>query len=203
MPSKYLLTTESTHLYSVAQTGTGIPAARLMIHAMAVSSKTPSISISISSGVCRIPRLTMSTEAPAGGCEDFKRSKTAPVNAIESAAAPMRARVTPSCSMLGWSSKPKIASDKAPARTATRCPIRVLRGLAPGPSGYSKNKNAVGPRIGKSRGSLKRYAASPLTARASRQPTKLYSASPPGAEALDEPLAKTAVALLAHPRMPL
>jgi hypothetical protein len=116
-----------------------------MSHATTVSIKTPSIGIIISIGACNSPRLTMSTEAPTGGCEDFKRSKTAPVNAIESAAAPIRARVTPSCGMLGWSSRPKIASERAPARTATRCPIRVLRGLAPAPSGYSKNKNAVGP----------------------------------------------------------
>ena len=141
----------------------------------------------------------MSTEAPAGGCEDLKRSKIAPVSAIENAAAPMRGSVTPSGRTLGWSSKPKIVSERAPAKTATRCPIRVLRGLDPDPRGYSKNKNAVGPRLGKSRGRLKRYAASPLTARASRQPMKFIKRfSSLGAESFDERFAEAVVPLLSH-----
>jgi hypothetical protein len=102
----------------------------------------------------------------------------------------------------------KVVEDGRVDRGRAECPIGVAtvylqqRDEALFPR-MLEEQNIVGPRIGKSRGSLKRYAASPLTARASRQPTKLYSASPPGAEALDEPLAKTAVALLAHPRMPL
>ena len=47
--------------------------------------------------------------------------------------------------------------------------MSVLRGLESLAKGCSKNRSAVGPRLGKSRGCLKTYAASPLTANASRQ----------------------------------
>jgi uncharacterized membrane protein YkvA (DUF1232 family) len=56
---------------------------------------------------------------------------------------------------------------------ATKCPIRVLRGLAVGDNGVSKNRNTVGPRLGKRSGSLKRNAANPLTAIARVQETNV------------------------------
>jgi hypothetical protein len=57
---------------------------------------TPIISIVISSGVCKSPRLTIKVVAPVGGCEERNNNRTAPVKASESAAAPTRASVTAS-----------------------------------------------------------------------------------------------------------
>jgi hypothetical protein len=91
------------------QTGIGTPSARFIAQPTTVRITTPTISIAISSGVCKSPRLTIKVVAPVGGCEERRRSSTAPVSATESAAAPVRASVTPSARMLGWSSKPKTA----------------------------------------------------------------------------------------------
>jgi hypothetical protein len=114
----------------------------------------PPISAAISDGACRNPRLTISVVAPVGGCEEFRRRSTAPVSARESEAVPIRAGVTFSTWMLGSSSRPKTASEKAPAPTATACPIRVLRGLDVAAIGRSKNRRAVGRREGKRSGCL-------------------------------------------------
>jgi hypothetical protein len=51
--------------------------------------------------------------------------------------------------------------------------LRGLEGEAIGCSKKTKKRSAVGPRLGKSRGCLKAYAASPLTASASRQATNV------------------------------
>src|SRR5215212_7381744 len=134
--------------------GTGIPAARLLTWPTKVRMTTPAISAAISGGVCRNPRLTISVVAPVGGCEKFKRRSTAPVSARESEAAPIRADVTFSTRTLGSSSRPKTAREKAPAPTATACPIRVLRGLDVAAIGRSKKRRAVGPRDGKRSGCL-------------------------------------------------
>jgi hypothetical protein len=155
------------------QTGIGMPAIRLIVHPTTVRITTPIATASNSDGLCNSPRLTMSTVAPAGGCEDRKRSRTAPVTAVESVAAPTRARVTPSCSTLGLSSKPKRASERTPARIATACPIRVLWGLALRLIGDSKKRYAVGPKDGKIRGCPVKKAANPLTAMASAAATKV------------------------------
>jgi hypothetical protein len=154
------------------QTGIGTPAIRLIVHPTTVRITTPIATASNSAGLCNSPRLTMSTVAPAGGCEDRKRSRTAPVTAVESVAAPTRARVTPSCRTLGLSSKPKRASERTPARIATACPIRVLCGLALRLIGDSKKRYAVGPKDGKFRGCPVKKAANPLTAMASAAATK-------------------------------
>jgi hypothetical protein len=108
--------------------------------------------IAISLGFVSKPRLTMSTVAPAGECETRKRSRAAPVSASESAAAPIRGGVNPSRRMLGSSSRTKSTRQRAPASTATRCQIRVLRGFEPGDIGCSKKSRAAGPRLGNSRG---------------------------------------------------
>ncbi len=76
-----------------------------------VSMTTPSISIVISSGICKSPRLTMSVVASVGGCEERRSSRTAPVKSNESAAAPVRASVTFSVRILRWSSRPKMPSE--------------------------------------------------------------------------------------------
>ena len=79
---------------SVTQTGIGTPSARLMAHPVMVSITTPIMSIAISSGVCKSPRLTIKVVAPVGGWEERRSSSTAPVSASESAAAPARERHT-------------------------------------------------------------------------------------------------------------
>src|SRR5215208_3555013 len=155
------------------QTGIGTPAIRLIAHPTMVRITTPMATTSNSDGLCNSPRLTMSTVAPAGGCEARRRSRIPPVSAVESVAAPTRARVIPSCNTLGLSSKPKRTSERAPARIATRCPIRVLRGLALRLIGDSKKRKAVGPKDGKIRGCPVKKAANPLTAMASAAATKV------------------------------
>jgi hypothetical protein len=51
----------------VDQTGIGTPSARFMAQPTTVSITTPTISIAISRGVCKSPRLTMRVVAPVGG----------------------------------------------------------------------------------------------------------------------------------------
>ncbi len=79
------------------QTGIGVPSARLMIQPATIRIATPTMIMASWAGVLSSPRLTMSTVAPAGGCEARNKSSAAPRSARESAAAPARASVTPSC----------------------------------------------------------------------------------------------------------
>ncbi|MDQ3924983.1 MAG: hypothetical protein M3309_13895, partial [Actinomycetota bacterium] len=72
-PAPFLLGTrpQPTVYHSLADhIGIGTPSARFMDQPAAVRITTPTISIVISNGVCKSPRLTIKVVAPVGGCEE-------------------------------------------------------------------------------------------------------------------------------------
>src|SRR6185436_20142554 len=94
----------------------------------------------------------MRVVAPAGGCAAFRRIINAPVEASDSAAAPIRAAETPVAIAGGAWCRPNSHSAPYPHAVPIAWPKIVCRGLAAGARGVKKKRNAVGPNDGKTNG---------------------------------------------------
>ena len=69
---------------------------------------------------------------------------------------------TPLTRIFGSSKSPKITRLNQPAEMPRAWPIKVFLGLEAGSFGEKKNKNAVGPRDGKTKGFLLHMAMPPI-----------------------------------------